>query len=324
MNSAIPPSDTGAALSELWRIADVERETGIGKDTLRVWERRYGFPVPHRDERGDRLYDAEQLGRLRLIRHLLDSGRRPGQVVGLPRDALQAMVASLPAPSPVLPDVQAEPEGDLASWMQCLRQDRFLRLRERLRQTVRMRGLAQTVQTIIAPLCVEVGHAWMRGDIGVYQEHSFTEIVQSTLREAIARVEQDSAGAVRAPRVLLTTTPGEQHQLGLLMAECFFALQGCERLSMGVCTPLAEIAAAARHWAADIVALSYSGHASRLDTVDSAAHLREQLAPSVELWLGGAAARRYWRRRAPGVVVLVRAEDVVAQVQIWRRRRGLA
>ncbi|MGE0106807.1 MAG: MerR family DNA-binding transcriptional regulator, partial [Thiomonas sp.] len=37
-------------------IAAVERDTGIGKDTLRVWERRYGFPQPHRDASGDRLY----------------------------------------------------------------------------------------------------------------------------------------------------------------------------------------------------------------------------------------------------------------------------
>ena len=30
-------------------IADVERDTGLSKDTLRVWERRYGFPLPLRD-----------------------------------------------------------------------------------------------------------------------------------------------------------------------------------------------------------------------------------------------------------------------------------
>lgn len=35
-----------------WAIAEVERDTGIGKDTLRVWERRYGFPQPLRDSLG--------------------------------------------------------------------------------------------------------------------------------------------------------------------------------------------------------------------------------------------------------------------------------
>jgi len=33
-------------------IAAVERDTGLSKDTLRVWERRYLFPVPGRDAHG--------------------------------------------------------------------------------------------------------------------------------------------------------------------------------------------------------------------------------------------------------------------------------
>jgi DNA-binding transcriptional regulator YiaG len=37
-------------------IAAVERDTGLSKDTLRVWERRYGFPQPARDGAGERLY----------------------------------------------------------------------------------------------------------------------------------------------------------------------------------------------------------------------------------------------------------------------------
>ena len=37
-------------------IAAVERDTGLSKDTLRVWERRYGFPQPGRDGFGERAY----------------------------------------------------------------------------------------------------------------------------------------------------------------------------------------------------------------------------------------------------------------------------
>ena len=32
----------------MFPIGAVERDTGIGRDTLRIWERRYGFPVPER------------------------------------------------------------------------------------------------------------------------------------------------------------------------------------------------------------------------------------------------------------------------------------
>ncbi|RYD60733.1 MAG: MerR family transcriptional regulator, partial [Verrucomicrobiaceae bacterium] len=52
-------------------IAAVERDTGISKETLRVWERRYGFPAPERDASGERLYPSEQVQRLRLVKRLL-------------------------------------------------------------------------------------------------------------------------------------------------------------------------------------------------------------------------------------------------------------
>ena len=54
-------------------IAAVERDTGLSKDTLRVWERRYGFPAPMRDRFGERLYPLEQVDRLRLIRRLMST-----------------------------------------------------------------------------------------------------------------------------------------------------------------------------------------------------------------------------------------------------------
>ena len=52
-------------------IANVERETGLSKDLLRMWERRYGFPAPERDANGDRVYPAEQVERLRKIKRLV-------------------------------------------------------------------------------------------------------------------------------------------------------------------------------------------------------------------------------------------------------------
>mgnify|MGYP003347622001 CR=1 FL=1 len=67
-------------------IAAVERDTGIGKDTLRIWERRYGFPTPGRDGFGERSYPLEQVEKLRVIKRLLDQGHRPGRIVALPME----------------------------------------------------------------------------------------------------------------------------------------------------------------------------------------------------------------------------------------------
>ena len=57
-----------------YNITAVERDTGLSKDVLRMWERRYGFPRPERDGNGERLYPAAQVARLRLLKRLMDQG----------------------------------------------------------------------------------------------------------------------------------------------------------------------------------------------------------------------------------------------------------
>ena len=44
-----------------YAIAAVSRLSGISCHTLRVWERRYGFPVPVRSPSGHRRYDRDQV-----------------------------------------------------------------------------------------------------------------------------------------------------------------------------------------------------------------------------------------------------------------------
>ena len=96
----------------LLSIAEVERDTGLGKDTLRVWERRYGFPVPARDGQGQRFYTQAEVDRLRQIATLLRAGHRPGRVVGLDDAARLALLqpAAPPASSAVGAGGPAEAE----------------------------------------------------------------------------------------------------------------------------------------------------------------------------------------------------------------------
>ena len=75
----------------------------IGRDTLRVWERRYGFPEPVRNEKGERAYSEKQLRRLQRIRRLLDLGMRPGKLLPLSENALDKLEAGLQPGTPQQP-----------------------------------------------------------------------------------------------------------------------------------------------------------------------------------------------------------------------------
>ncbi len=309
-----------------WSIAEVERETGLGKDTLRVWERRYGFPVPLRDKLGERAYPPEQLLRLRLLKRLLDAGHRPGKVVSLPlaqlQDLLHAMSTPAPAAEPVRPStVAVQPElQDAGTWVQWLATDRVDLVRQALQQQILRQGLGPVVDRLVAPLCVLVGQAWMRGEMSVYQEHLFTEALQSVLREAIASVHSNGQALQQQPRVLLTTTSGEQHGLGLLMAECHFALEACACFVLGTSTPMDDIVLAVRQLRIDVLALSFSAYASRRDVQDRLQQLLDRLPEGVEVWVGGAAAATHSRVLPEAAVLMRQPGDVSAQVQRWRER----
>ena len=308
---------------QTWSIAEVERETGLGKDTLRVWERRYGFPVPMRDPLGERAYPEDQLQRLRLLKRLLDVGHRPGKVVPLPLGRLQELLDAGPtparAPGRSIRPLAAPPElADAEVWAQWLAADRTDLIRQALQQQILRQGLGVVVDQLIAPLCVLVGQAWMRGQISVYQEHLFTETLQSVLREAIASVDASGQTLQQRPRVLLTTTPSEQHGLGLLMAECHFALESCLRFVLGTSTPIADIVQAVRQLQIDVLALSFSAYASRRDVLESLQQLLDQLPEGTEIWVGGAAAAAHSRALPEAVRLMRQPGDVSKQVGVWR------
>jgi DNA-binding transcriptional MerR regulator len=65
----------------MYPINVVEKETGISKYLLRMWERRYCFPKPERDPKGERLYSSEELNKLILVKDLMQEGYRPSKIM---------------------------------------------------------------------------------------------------------------------------------------------------------------------------------------------------------------------------------------------------
>lgn len=296
-------------------IADVERDTGLAKDTLRVWERRYGFPSPARDPQGERRYSDDDLARLRHVRRLLDAGHRPGRVVALPLAQLLALDTQPSAGRMQAPAENGWPEG--ADWLALMQRMDAAGLRDALQRSLAERGLARTVTDTVAPLSVQVGLAWLDGRLAVPEEHLFSEAVQQVLRPALAQAM--AARPSQPPRVLLTTVPGEPHSLGLLMAECLLVLEGCETVPLGVQTPLVDISRAAVAARADVVALGFSAMQSAREVQTQLARLREALPPEVALWAGGRGVAGRRPRLAPRAHwPLPRLQDIAVAVARWR------
>ena len=303
---------TALTMRVLSTISDVERDTGLPKETLRVWERRYDFPQPERDQHGERLYPAAQVQRLRQVKRLLDLGYRPGKIMHMSPDQLAALAAKAGA-------ANAPPNADDPELRLCLsliRQHAMHELRQRLAQAQLRLGLQRFVTELIAPLTTVVGEAWSAGELAVFEEHLFAETLQGVMRNAIYSATQQIGHGRAAPRILLTTVPQERHGLGLLMAEALFALEDAYCISLGVQTPLADIVLAARAKRADIVALSFSGVMSARAALDSVNELQRLLGAGTEVWAGGSCAAL--ARRLLGPQSVLDLHDIRGAVARWR------
>ena len=74
------------------------RLAGLPVETLRVWERRYALSDTDRSAHGQRLYSAEQVHRLGLLKQLVDQGHPIGVLAGLPMRQLEEMTVSRALP----------------------------------------------------------------------------------------------------------------------------------------------------------------------------------------------------------------------------------
>jgi len=298
-------------------IAGVERDTGLAKDTLRVWERRYGFPQPGRDAFGERAYTLSEVEKLRVIKRLLDQGHRPGRIVALPIEELQRLSQGMSGERVhwVAQTDEGEAEVDLRDFMQMIKEHRAEDLRRAFSQAAITLGLTRFVTEVVAPLNVMVGEAWLRGALEVFEEHLYTESVTTVIRHAIGSVPEQ--GQHSTPKVLLTTFPQESHAVGLLMAQSIMAIEGCRCVSLGIQTPLRDIVLAAQAHQVDVVALSCSMSMNPNQVVEGLQELRSMLPAHMVIWAGGSSLALR-RREIPGMVPLTQLGDIAQEVRKWR------
>ena len=289
-------------------ISAVERETGLSKDVLRMWERRYGFPKPGRDDNGERQYAPADVGKLRAMKRLMDIGVRPGKIVKLALTELNAMAD---ARTPTRQDPLAPAlERDVLA---LLKAHDATSLQHTLANLMMRQGLQRFVLDTITPLNRAIGDAWMRGELQIFEEHLYTEQLQVALRAAINAFPRQNG----MPRVLLTTFPAELHGIGLLMVEAMMVPEGVHCISLGPQTPLEDIRRAALAHKVQIVALSFSAAFPLRQATDGLATLRRQLPSQVSLWAGGEMTRRV-RKTIPGIVLIPDLASTINALRSWR------
>lgn len=265
--------------------------TGIPADTIRTWERRYGFPAALRKPSGHRVYPLDTVPRLRRVAQAIARGHRAAEVVAAPDTALDALLAALPpAPLPIAPTIPSiRAEGvppELAELLDATRAFDAARLKGSFQREWARLGPLEFLERRGAPFLVSLGDGWAAGKLEVRHEHFGSAVLGDFLRAVRLPLDERAGG----PIVALTTLPGELHGIGLQMAALVFAQAGWRALVLGVETPVPQIAALAREAPISAVALSLVNPKSPAGAAVAA--LRRRVPRKVTILAGGAAAAR--------------------------------
>jgi DNA-binding transcriptional MerR regulator len=298
---ARPPPDAGLS------IGDVAKATGIGPDTIRAWERRFGRPKPIRLPSGHRRYFQQDVRWLRRVAEALARGHRAGVAVPATEQALAALLG---------PGDEAEraESAETVGVLDAVRAYRRGEVEAELDAAWRELGPDAFLEQRVAPLLHTVGRRWVDGTLEMRHEHFLTEVLQDFLR-----ARRMAAPAVQAgPRIVLATLPDEEHGLGLQMAALVCADRGFASHILGTEAPAIEIASSARELRAMAVAISVSLASGGVATDQSLAELRRVLPHRTTLLAGGEGARR-GRRGVRGIVYLEDLRQLGAWLEASRR-----
>jgi DNA-binding transcriptional MerR regulator/methylmalonyl-CoA mutase cobalamin-binding subunit len=296
----------------------VARRTGLTPEVLRVWEKRYGVVTPSRAANGRRLYSSDDIERLSLLRLATLGGRRISEVAGLGTAALRALLSE---------DIKAEKASahreSEASPVARLQADALAAvdvLDGAALHRIFSRALLSLdsltfVEGLLAPFFAEIGRRWERGELDPYQEHMASSAVKLVLNQImLSRFDE------RAPVLVVTTPPGQRHEIGAMLAAIVAIGDDWKVLYLGVELPADDIVKAVRQGKAQAVALSLIYPEKDPALAGELKSLAERLPKEVALIVGGRAAASYARPLAKIGAYVV--EDLTAFRAVLGRMAG--
>lgn len=292
-------------------ISAVERETGISKENLRIWERRYGFPVPQRTDSGDRLYRPHQVEQLRLIKNLIDGGCKPSQIIGKSLTELNQLVEEKHGKK------STQWSDDESALVGHIKAVNAKGIQDFFKMRLEYYGIQKFITNFSGRILNLVGQAWAANELSISEEHFFTEQFQNFLRQQIPL----SAEEASSPKVLLATPPQELHALGLLLVEIVLRLEGVSVISYGAQVPLLEIADSVKRHKIDIVGISLSSCTHLSKARETVRELRAYLPKEVNIWIGGATGARLDPSIAD-ILIIKDLKELPHHISRWRQNRA--
>ena len=224
--------------TELVRIGELSRRTGVSPELLRAWELRYGLLEPSRTVGRFRLYSEADIARVRRMRANLDAGL----------SASEAARVVLAERSPVDSLGLGEAADDLARSLESYDD---VGAQAALDSLLAAFSLDTVVREVLVPYLHAVGERWQRGELSVGQEHFISNVIRGRLL-ALSRGWDRGVG----PRAVLASAEGDQHDLPVLLFGVLLRTHGWRITFLGADTPITSLAETVRAVRPDVAIIT--------------------------------------------------------------------
>lgn len=265
------------------RIHRVAKLTGLTKDVIRVWERRYGLVKPLRSANRYREYTDEDIRVLRFLKEELSRGQTIGALATEGRDALVQRMRSSAAATAQEFKPHEQLLDDLIALLDPPEKTRF---EQKLNGAVAVIPFEESVQRILLPLQRRVGELWHEGRVNVAVEHYVTKLIQQKLFSVMNQLPVHEFG----PRVVVACPEGELHEIGAQAAAYLAATRGCQVYYLGPNLPQADLLSFCQRIKPDLILISLTA----IKSDQAARQLLQELNALATQWAvaaGGQGAR---------------------------------
>jgi methanogenic corrinoid protein MtbC1 len=213
-----------------YSIASVSKLTGISCHALRIWERRYGFPMPCRSPSGHRRYGAQQVETLRRIAPLVRSGRRIGELLS---DIVPGAL-----PMETLACEGGRQSGELGAMVDHLSRCELHDADELYDRLTRGLSVLEQIERVIEPGMIEIGERWFRGACEIFQERCASGFFRRKLALLLERAR--SVNTRPHARALVGAVQGDLHEGGILILGLLLELSEWRAINLGTDLPTEE------------------------------------------------------------------------------------
>jgi MerR family transcriptional regulator, light-induced transcriptional regulator len=205
--------------------------TGIPKNTLVAWERRYGVLEPERLDNGYRVYSDEDVARIIQLKRWLDEGLKISEAVRmLGREESMDEQGGAPLSGAGYPQLRDRLFRSLTAYQRAGAEDVVQRL------TGVAHGIA--IREVFLPVLRRVGDAWAAGEVDIAQERFASTFLRDRLAATLLSL---GCGPRDGMSVACVTFPEERHEIGALALAVRLATLGCRVTYLGADLPVEDL-----------------------------------------------------------------------------------